>query len=156
MLMRLFGRFLWIGAGFSLVLNLVYLVPSLFMLQVYDRVLVSRSEETLMLLAVITSVWLLLGLALDVLRQRVLAHAAAHLDQRFGARLLMRLLDRAAAPERHVDTGQLRDLGVVRTFRRSGGDGHLRPALDPDLPRGDHGLPSLARPPGPRSARSCS
>ena len=112
----IFRRFIVIGAAFSLVMNLVLLVPSLFMLQVFDRVLISRSIETLWMLALITTLWLGLGLVLDVLRQRVLGHAAAHLDTQLGATLLVRLLGRAAAPGRGIDMGQLRDLGVVRAF----------------------------------------
>jgi len=115
-LARVFRRFLLIAAAFSLVINLVMLGPSLFMLQVYDRVLVSRSMETLVMLGIITSAWLMLGLVLDVLRQRVLAHAASRLDRGFGTALLGSLLEGAAGPGRRIETGQLKDLSVVRGF----------------------------------------
>ena len=44
----------WAVAAFSFVINLLYLTPSLYMLQVYDRVVTSRSELTLIFLSVIT------------------------------------------------------------------------------------------------------
>ena len=115
-LIAVFRRFLMIGGGFSLALNLILLVPALFMLQVFDRVLVSRSLETLVLLLVLAASWLAVGLVLDVLRQRVLAHAAAHLDQRYGAETLKALLGEAATPLRRFDSQQLRDLATVRTL----------------------------------------
>ena len=115
-LVSVFRRFLIIAAGFSLALNLILLVPALFMLQVFDRVLVSRSIETLILLVVLAAAWLAVGLVLDVLRQRVLSHAAAQLDNRYGAATLKALLSAAATPVRQLETQQLRDLATVRGF----------------------------------------
>lgn len=37
-------------AGFSAVINLLMLLPSIYMLQIYDRVLHSRNETTLLML----------------------------------------------------------------------------------------------------------
>ena len=111
-------RYVAIAAGFSLVINVALLAPSLFMLQVFDRVLVSRSVETLALLAAIAGAWLLLALLLDVLRQQVLGHAAAHMDRQWGAVVMQQLIARAAGPHRQLDLGLLRHLAQVRTFRR--------------------------------------
>lgn len=43
------GSLLWV-AGFSLCLNVLLLTPALYMLQVYDRVITSGSEATLLML----------------------------------------------------------------------------------------------------------
>ena len=86
------------------------------MLQVFDRVLVSRSIETLVLLVVLAAGWLMVGLVLDVLRQRTLGYAAAHLDDRHGVETLKALLAVATSPLRRLETQQLRDLATVRTF----------------------------------------
>ena len=65
---------------FSLVINLLLLAVPLYMLQIYDRVLSSRSEETLILLTVITvGLLLVLGL-LEIIRSRVLVRTGVRLD----------------------------------------------------------------------------
>ena len=54
----------FLSAGFfSLFINLLLLAPSLYMLQVYDRVLTSSSESTLLMLTLImVFLFLVLGL----------------------------------------------------------------------------------------------
>ena len=52
--LKQFRRELWMVGLFSLVANLLMLAPTLYMLQVYDRVLVSQSELTLIALSLIT------------------------------------------------------------------------------------------------------
>jgi len=48
------GAFRTVGV-FSAIINMLMLVPSLYMLQVYDRVITSRSVETLVMLIIIKS-----------------------------------------------------------------------------------------------------
>ena len=69
---------------FSLVINLLLLVPPLYMLQVFDRVLASRSGETLFVLTVAAIAALGVMALLDVLRARLLAAAGAALDRGWG------------------------------------------------------------------------
>jgi len=95
---------LWLtAAAFSLVINVALLAPSLYMLQVFDRVLATRSIETLGLLSLIAGVALALMFVLDLVRARLLALAGMLLEDRIGAQVLRRVLDgigRAAPPER--------------------------------------------------------
>src|SRR5438874_11787306 len=77
---------------FSLVINLLLLAPPLYMLQVFDRVLTSRSEETLLLLTLAATTALLMMAFLDVLRARLLAAAGAALDRSLGPKVLDGLL----------------------------------------------------------------
>lgn len=71
----------FIGAGiFSFFINLLYLVPSLYMLQVYDRVLASRSESTLWMLTIILAVLLIMMAAIEWVRSRLLVQAGLKLD----------------------------------------------------------------------------
>jgi PrtD family type I secretion system ABC transporter len=58
-------------AAFSLVMNLLMLAPSLFMMQVFDRVLSSGSRETLLMLLLGVATALGLSFLLDVLRSRL-------------------------------------------------------------------------------------
>src|SRR5205823_4198934 len=65
-------RSLFLCAGlFSLVINLLLLAPPLYMLQVFDRVLTSRSEETLLALSVAAVAAVMMMAALDALRARL-------------------------------------------------------------------------------------
>ena len=64
----------FIYAGFfSFAINALLLVPAIYMLQVFDRVLSSRSEETLVMLSVAALLALAIMAALDVVRARLLA-----------------------------------------------------------------------------------
>ena len=69
----------WVGV-FSIAVNLLTLTGSIYMLQVYDRVLVSRSVETLLVLSMLALVALALQGALDVLRARMLSRIGAQID----------------------------------------------------------------------------
>src|SRR5512145_2680784 len=88
------------AAGFSLVINLLMLVPALFMLQVFDRVLTSRSAETLVMLALL-AVGALVNMAyLDVIRARLLTASAVYLEKLLGPQLLADMIRRSADPGR--------------------------------------------------------
>lgn len=77
------GVFVVVGA-FSLVMNLLLLMPTLYMLQIYDRVLPSRSEATLFVLSLVMLGAYALEAALEVIRSRVMVRAGSALDLRLG------------------------------------------------------------------------
>ena len=87
---------LFVSIGvFSAFVNLLMLTGPLFMLQVYDRVLASRSEATLAaLVAIVAFLFLAMGL-LDHARARVLARAGARFQARMDSRVLGAILTRA-------------------------------------------------------------
>ena len=67
------GRLFWTIAIFSTVVNLLMLTAPLYMLQVYDRVIPSRSQETLLALTIlIAGLFAVMGV-LDYVRGRVAA-----------------------------------------------------------------------------------
>ncbi|MBP1804920.1 type I secretion system permease/ATPase [Rubellimicrobium aerolatum] len=71
--------------GFSIVINVLMLTGSIYMLQVYDRVLSSRSVDTLLaLFGIVVVLYAFLGF-FDFLRARMLGLAAVRLDQALGA-----------------------------------------------------------------------
>ena len=81
---------------FSIVVNILMLTGPLYMLQVYDRVLGSRSEETLVALTVlVTFLFLMMGI-LDHLRGRVMARVGARFQDGLDGRVFQAHLRRAA------------------------------------------------------------
>ena len=116
---RLFRRFrpFFVYAGlFSLCINLLMLVPSLYMLQVFDRVIASRSNETLVMLTLATIVALAMMSLLDALRARLLAAAGLAMDATLGPRVLDGLLTDAARAGGSEHTHGLRDVATLRGF----------------------------------------
>ncbi|SMX30732.1 type I secretion system permease/ATPase [Actibacterium lipolyticum] len=105
---------------FSIFVNLLMLTGPLFMLQVYDRVLSSRSEETLLALAVLVAfLFLMMGL-LDHARSRVMARAAARFQSLLDARVFSAVLRKAAvAKGNEPPASGLRDLEAVQRFMSS-------------------------------------
>ena len=104
------------AAGFSLVINLLMLVPALFMLQVFDRVLTSRSAETLIMLSLLAVGALVIMAYLDVIRARLLTASAVYLEKLLGPRLLADMIRRSADPSRREALPGLRDVGALRAF----------------------------------------
>ena len=73
---------------FSVFVNLLMLTSPLYMMQVYDRVLVSRSEETLLALSILAAfLFLIMGL-LDHARARVLSRIGTRLQETLDPRVL--------------------------------------------------------------------
>ncbi|MEJ6477918.1 MAG: type I secretion system permease/ATPase [Octadecabacter sp.] len=105
----------WVVAVFSLFVNLLMLAGPLYMLNVYDRVLGSRSLETLIALSVLVAfLYAMMGI-LDYTRGRIMARVGARfqarLDRRvFGAVMQATTMNRAPA---QAATG-LRDLESVQ------------------------------------------
>ena len=117
------SRRLFVSCGlFSVFVNLLMLTGPLFMLQVYDRVLTSRSLATLVaFIAIVTFLFLMLGV-LDYARGRVLARAGARLQARLDSRVLRAILSRSTSPaERSRPATGLRDLESIQRFTSSSG-----------------------------------
>ncbi|MBA4144040.1 MAG: type I secretion system permease/ATPase [Nitrosospira sp.] len=109
------GVFTTVGV-FSAVINLLLLVPALYMLQVYDRVLASRNETTLLMLTLmVVGAYLLMG-ALEFVRSFVLIRVGAQFDMKLNKRIY------AAAFEQNLKRGgsnagqALQDLTAIRQF----------------------------------------
>lgn len=111
-----FCRRHFLTAGvFSLGINLLFLAPSLYMLQVYDRVIASASETTLLMLTIALLVAFVTMTALDWVRARILARAGVRLDRLLAGRVMAATFAGAG----RGDTGgsqPLRDFDAVRQF----------------------------------------
>lgn len=108
---------------FSCFINLLMLTGSVFMMQVYDRVMVSRSVATLIALALIAAVLFAVQGLLEVVRSRLFLRIAERVDGEIGP-IVFR--DVVAAPLRAGrgqgdPTQSLRDMEAVRSFLSSHG-----------------------------------
>nr|WP_255596844.1 type I secretion system permease/ATPase [Cognatishimia sp. MH4019] len=101
---------------FGVFVNLLMLTGPLFMLQVYDRVLASRSEETLVALFMLVALLYTLMGVLDYARGRILAQFGAQ----FQTRLDRRVFDaQTSSAARAQPTSGLRDLDAIQSLLSS-------------------------------------
>lgn len=76
----IFRREFLMVAVFSMVVNVLLLNSTLYMLQLFDRVMLSRSEVTLLALSLLALFFYVVGAFADWMRSRVLVHAGLHMD----------------------------------------------------------------------------
>lgn len=103
-------------ALFSALSNVLMLTGALFMLEVYDRVLPSRSTPTLVALAVLALMLFAAQGLLDVARSRILTRVGASLDEALGGRVFEVLLRMPSGAGPGDGLQPMRDLDAVRTF----------------------------------------
>ncbi|MDD2366424.1 MAG: type I secretion system permease/ATPase [Desulfuromonadaceae bacterium] len=103
-------------AFFSLVINLLLLAPSLFMFQLYDRVLGTRSKEALWLMSALLLLALLVMGIIEIVRSRILVNANNAMDLMLAPFLLKKMVEGATSPEGNPNTHALKDLQSVRSF----------------------------------------
>ncbi len=101
-------------------INILALTGPLYMLEVYNRVLPSRSAAALAVFTLVMLALYALAGALDFVRLRLMARAARRLDARLSARVFASL-PTPAAPARGDGLQPLRDLDQVRAFLASPG-----------------------------------
>ncbi len=102
---------------FSVFVNILLLTGPLYMLQVYDRVLGSRSEPTLVALSVlVTFLFLIMGI-LDHARGRVLARVGARIQQKLERRVFEASLKRLmVAPDDPAALAAQKDVEALQRF----------------------------------------
>ncbi len=111
-----FRREFYLVGVFSMVANLLMLTPTLYMLQVYDRVMVSRSELTLLAVSVI-ALFLLGMMALsEWLRTRVLVAAGMRIDDMLSTRVFQASFDASLRPDAARQSRSFADLAELRQF----------------------------------------
>ncbi len=106
----------WAVGLFSLFANLLMLTGPMYMLQVYDRVLGSRSEETLIALSLlVVFLYGVMGI-LDFTRGRIMARVGARFQNDLDRRVFDAVVRKSAvAPDLRTQTG-LADLEGVQRF----------------------------------------
>lgn len=108
-------RILWNIGGFSLFINMLVLTSPLYMMQVYDRVLASRSEATLLYLTLFAGACLLTLGALELVRSRILVHMGSRFDALLSDKIFSIVLSRGRSGQ------PFRDLDALRTFLTGSG-----------------------------------
>jgi ATP-binding cassette subfamily C protein len=115
------GAFIGVAVLSGLV-NLLYLSGSIFMMEVYDRVLPSRSIPTLVGLSIIIVVLYLFQGLFDIVRGRILARVGAAVDEDLSQQIFQGQLNAPLKGKVEGDGQQpLRDLDQLRAFLAGGG-----------------------------------
>src|SRR5918911_2161560 len=124
-------RTAFIGVGLmSCMINLLYLTGSVFMLEVYDRVLPSRSIPTLVGLIILASFLYMAQGVLDMIRNRILGRIGTSLDEALNKRVFDTIVRLPLiVGNRNEGLQPLRDLDNVRSFL-----GGMGPSAFFDLP----------------------
>src|SRR6478672_5033773 len=99
------------AAVFSLLINILYLAPTLYMLQVYDRVVPTAGKTTLLFVTLALAMALMTLSALDMIRNRLMVRASQRIDALVAPRILKQMMaaDSGAAGQ------AMRDFDNVRT-----------------------------------------
>jgi PrtD family type I secretion system ABC transporter len=118
---------LWACAGplglvfaYSCSYNLLLFAPSIYLLQIYDRVLSSRSIDTLVMLTLIVALTVVVGGVLDALRRAILGRLAAWFEDRLRPAVLSASLEYAFRGDPARASDVYRDLSVLRQCIESG------------------------------------
>lgn len=101
---------------FSLVANALMLMPTIYMLQVYDRVLISRSETTLLVVSLITLFLFGVMAFSERVRSRVLVYTGLHLDSVLSSRVFHSSFDARLQQAGSSPSRAFGDLLQVRQF----------------------------------------
>jgi ATP-binding cassette subfamily C exporter for protease/lipase len=113
-------EFLVVGI-FSMVANVLMLAPTLYMLQIFDRVLSSRSELTLLAMSLITLFLFGVMAFAEWMRSRVLVQAGVRLDGVLSTRIFNASFDAQLAPSTKPPAGAFSDLIQIRQFLTGNG-----------------------------------
>lgn len=113
--------------AFSFIINLLVLCVPLYMLQIYDRVISSRSVDTLLLLTVITVFALFTMAVLENIRTRIMVKIGAWFDESLSADVLAGSIALQLRQGLSASVQSLRDIAAIRAFI---GGNAIIPALD--------------------------
>ncbi|MDR9440879.1 MAG: type I secretion system permease/ATPase [Halomonas sp.] len=106
---------------FSMFVNLLMLVPPMYMLQVYDRVLSTQSVETLLMLTlVVVFLFMVMG-GLELVRSRMLVRVGNRLDTNINSRLYSAMFRRSVSAQGQQSAQPLNDLTSLRQFLTGNG-----------------------------------
>lgn len=109
------------AGGFSLFINLLMLVPSIYMLQVYDRAMGSRSNETLLMLTIILVILFVTLALLEMVRSAILVRIGNSIDVNLGSKIFSSMFKMAIDRPGNPTAQPLNDLTTLRQYLTSTG-----------------------------------
>jgi ATP-binding cassette, subfamily C, type I secretion system permease/ATPase len=115
--------------AYSCSYNLLLLAPSIYLLQIYDRVLSSSSGATLLMLTLIVAFAVVVGGVLDALRRAALGRMGEWLEEELHPAALSACFKYAHEADRARASEAYRDLAILRQFAQSGACSTLFDAL---------------------------
>jgi PrtD family type I secretion system ABC transporter len=100
---------------FSIFINILKLATPLYVLQLLDRIVASRSHETLVMLTMMVLVAIVSSILLEVIRRRMFIHWGTWIERSFGPQLFAVGLqkDLGQVPS---SSSMLRDISTIRSF----------------------------------------
>ena len=113
-------EFVMVGV-FSMVANVLMLSPTLYMLQVYDRVLMSRSELTLLAMSLITLFFFAVMAFSEWMRSRLLVRSGVRLDAALGTRVFNASFESSLSQSSTGTARAFGDLIQIRQFLTGNG-----------------------------------
>jgi len=106
----------WVIALFSGVINLLTVVPAIYMMQVFDRVMASRNEMTLLLLTLLALGLFLLSSLVEWVRGQVMIKMSVGIDLDLGERLFGVAFQKSLKEHNANPAQVLSDLNALRQF----------------------------------------
>lgn len=113
-------EFVMVGL-FSMLANLLMLTPTIYMLQVYDRVMMSQSEVTLIAVSLLTLALFGVMAFAEWMRSRVLVRAGVRLDERLGTQVFNASFEAHLSQQGSSPARSFGDLIQVRQFLTGNG-----------------------------------
>jgi PrtD family type I secretion system ABC transporter len=107
---------LYVVVLFSLCINVLMLAVPVYMLQIFDRVLSSRSTDTLMLLSIIIVLAILTLALLEAVRSNIMIKIGSWIDRRLAGTVLTGSISLPLKNGSDPSIQGLRDLNTFRTF----------------------------------------
>jgi ATP-binding cassette subfamily C exporter for protease/lipase/ATP-binding cassette subfamily C protein EexD len=115
-LLTLFKKDFYIVGLFSLIINLLMLVPAIYMLLIYDSVLASRSTMTLIVITIIMLFMMMLMGVFEWIRTQLLIRIGNNMDKRINARLFQVAFEKCLRTGSTNSSQVFGDFTTIRQF----------------------------------------
>ena len=116
-----FKRELWVLVGISSVANLLMLLPMIYMLQIFDRIMISKSLYSLLFVSLIVAAMYALQAYSEWLRTRLIVAAGVRIDMAINAPLFQSVFEDKLGEGKANPIQALNDLTAIRQWMTGNG-----------------------------------